>query len=332
MIDLNSGISYQKGNAEDFQLNTLIGTQVVAGGSTPLSGYIVSGFGIGSVQPIGYEDPKATADGIDTAEAFAGRRIVTIGLDVYGSTRADLFNKVQNVVNAMRFMPKRFESSDGFRKLKATMITEDPNFPDKAIPVYFLARPLVIPQTESNSTQFTGTDGLGYSTKMTLYFLLKYPFKYAQTVVEQNIPIDNTESEVNNRGAAPADLQILFESEDGDTRTTDLLVTVTVDTVPLQFTITQTAGEDGSIVRSWLLDYKDQLIYTRERDTTTNAVTSMITMNQIAVDSGALFATLEPDADRVDPATIKVRVQNAGTLADITTGYAVTASWREAWY
>lgn len=332
MIDLNFAISYQNGKGTDVNINTIIGTPMFAGGSAPLSGYVVSGFGVGPTSAIGYEDPKAIADGVDTAEAYAGRRVLTVGLDVYGSNRANLFQNVQNIINLMRFMPKSFESSDGFRKLKARMLTTDSNFPDGSIPIYFLARPLQIPQSESNSTQFTGSDALGYSTKMVLYFLLKYPYKYADSINEVNIPITNTAVAIENHGAAPADLQIAFESTSNTARTTDLLVTVSVDDVPLELNITQTAGVDGSIYRSWLVDYKDQVVYTREQNTSTFATTSTVTMNLITINSGALFATLEPRADRTAGTPVKVRVQNASTLANITTGYTVTAYWRETWY
>jgi len=332
MIDLNSSITYQNGKGEDVNINTIIGTQALAGGSAPISGYSIAGFGVGPSQPIGYEDPKAISDGVDTAEAFAGRRILTVSLDVYGSTRANLFQNVQNIINLMRFMPKSFESSDGFRKLKASMITTDANFPDGSIPIYFLVRPMQIPQSESNTSQFAGSDALGYSTKMMLYFLLKYPYKYADTINEINIPITNTAVSVSNYGAAPAELEIAFESTSNTARTTDLLVTITVDDVPLELSITQTAGLDGSINRSWLVDYKDQVVYTREQNTSTFVTTSSVTMNLININSGAIFATVEPRADRTAGTPIKVRVQNASTLADITTGYTVTAYWRETWY
>jgi hypothetical protein len=332
MIDLSSAISYQNGKGDDVNINTITGNPLLAGGGVPLSGYSVSGFGIGSSLPIGYEDPKTISDGVDTAEAFAGRRILTVQVDVYGSSRANLFQNVQNIINLMRFMPKTFESSDGFRKLSATMITTDANFQDGEIKIHFLARPLQIPQSESTSAQFSGSDALGYSTKMLLYFLLKYPYKYADSINELVVPINNTNVTVNNYGAAPADLQIGIESTGNTARTDDLLVTVTVDGVPLELNITQTAGLDGSINRSWLIDYSDQVVYTREQNTTTLATTASVTMNLININSGALFATVEPLADLAVGTPIKVRVQNASTLTDITTGYTVTAYWREKWF
>ena len=334
MIDLNSNITFQNGAGEDFSLNTLLGSQNIAGGSTPLSGYIVSGFGLGGLQPIGYEDPKAVRDGIDTAEAFAGRRIVTLNIDVYGATRADLFQRVQNLISLMRFTPKRYESTDGFRLLKATMLTQDPNF-DGAIPVQFLARPLTIPQSESNSTQFTGADGLGYSQRMAIYFLLKYPYKYAQQLNEINIPINNTDTNVTNHGGAPADFQLLLEAT--SPAATDIKVTINVNDVPIVLNITETLGlfdTSGGVgyYRSILVDYVNQVVYTQIYETGTQTKVAEVTMNLITVDSGAMFATIEPDSDTGIPNKVRVLIENASTLADITTGYTVTAYWREAWY
>jgi hypothetical protein len=334
MIDLNSAISFEDGAGNDFNLNTIIGAQVLTGGGVPLSGFSISGVGVGAAMPIGYEDPKATADGIDTAEAYVGRRILTLAVDVYGSSRSDMFKKVQDVTNLMRFMPKRYELTDGFRRLKARMLTTDANFPsDTDIPVYFYARPMQIPQAESSTGQFAGSDALGYSTKMILRFLLKYPFKYHQFLNEESVPIDNTEFEFSNHGGAHADAQLLLQANPtNSTQATDIKVTITLNDVPLVLDITDTIGVDGGVARSVLVDYKDQIVYKREQDTTTLVTTSSIAQNLVNINSGALFATIEPNADLGGANTIKVRIQNAGTLTDITTGYTATLSWREAWY
>lgn len=334
MIDLNSAISFENGAGSDFNINTIIGSQVLTGGGVPLSGYSVSGFGIGPAQPIGYEDPRSTADGIDTAEAYAGRRIVTIAVDIYGATRADLFARMQNITNLMRFMPKRYEQTDGFRRLKARMLTTDANHQAEGdIPVYLYVRPLQIPQAESSTGQFAGSDALGYSTKMVLRFLMKYPFKYHQFLNEETVPINNTVYEFDNHGAAYADAELLLEANPTSaSQTTDITVTITLNDVPLVLDITNTIGLDGSVERSILVDYKDQIVYRREQDTATLVTLSYIAQNLININSGALFGTIEPNSDLGTTNKIKVRIQNASTLADITTGYTVTLSWREAWY
>lgn len=339
MIDLNTAVTFQDASGNDFNLNEITGGQPLAGGGKPVSGYMVDAIGFGSASPIGYEDPKATSDGIDTAEAFAGRRIVTMGLAIYGSTRADLFQRIQNVTNLMRFMPKLYNTSDGFRQLKGNMITTDANFvpsgqTSTTIPVYFYVRPLQIPQTEVLSSQFTGSDALGYSAKMNLFWLMKYPVKYAQQLSNiTNMATNGTEYTINNHGAAPADLQISFQSVDGSAKTTDIKVVITVAGTPLTFTTTDTVGADGAIVRSYFVDYKEQILYKREYNPTTFVTSSTIAMNLINVDSGALFATVEPTADLSTPAKVKVEVYDANTpFAQITSGYSATVSWREAWY
>lgn len=334
MIDLNSPITFENGVGTDFNLNTVIGSQVLTGGGVPLSGYSVAAVSVGSVMPVGYEDPKATTDGLDTAEVYAGRRIVSIQLDIYGSSRADLFKKMQDIANLMRFMPKRYELTDGFRKLKGRLLTTDANHQAEGdIPVYFYARPMQIPQSDSVTAQFAGSDALGYSAKMILRFLCKYPFKYHQFVNEISVPITNTNTSFSNHGGAYADTQVLIEaSATSAARTTDVKVTITINDVPLVLDITDTIGTESGIERSILVDYKDQIVYKREKNTTTAVTTSSIAQNLININSGALFAVTQPDADLGAANVIKVRIQNASTLADITTGYSVTLSWREAWF
>jgi hypothetical protein len=214
------------------------------------------------------------------------------------------------------------------------MLTQDPNF-DNVIPVQFLARPLTIPQSESNSSQFTGADGLGYSQRMAIYFLLKYPYKYAQQLNEINVPIDNEDVNINNHGAAPSDFQILIEAD--DTAATDIDITINVNDVPITLNVTETLGlfdtvDSVDYTRSILIDYVNQVVYTQIYESETQTTVGEITMNLIAVDSGAMFATIEPNADTGVANRVRVRIQNHSTEADITSGYTVTAYWREAWY
>lgn len=335
MIDLTRPITFQDSTGSNFNFNTLVGALTFSGGGTPLSGYSVSGFGIGSVSPIGYEDNRATSDGIDASEAYAGRRIVTLALDVYGNSKSDLYQKLQNVVNVMRFMPKRYEGSDGFRKLKATMLTTDPNFSvnedtgNREIPIYFYARPMLIPQTESNTSQFSGSDSLGYSAKLLLQFLLKYPYKYSDSPNEAEIPIDGTEIDIQNHGSAPSEMQLIISADDTNSDIVD--ITITVAGVPITLDVTETMGIDGSVERSILIDYKDQVVYIREQDIDSNVVTQSLRMNMIDVNSGALFATIEPTADLTEPATISISIVDED-LNPVTTGYSALMTTRECWY
>ncbi|CAB4177489.1 hypothetical protein UFOVP1344_7 [uncultured Caudovirales phage] len=340
MIDLNSPISFQIGNGTDLDFNTIIGSQEFSGGSTPLSGYVVESVGIGSVQPIGYTDPKATADGIDVAEAYAGRRTVSMLVSVYGQTRQDLYDKMQQLVNMMRFMPRRYVLENGFRQLKFMLITGDTTqFPatvDHAagyVEAFFLARPLQIPATEASSSQISGNDSLGYSTKMRLDFLLKYPLKYAQDLdVDSTIPINNTDKYLFNHGVAVADAEVLIEATPGTSQTTDVTIVFSLNGVPITLKVTKTLGIDSTLTRSIRIDYKNQIVYERETDNTSGATVENIAQNLIALDSGATFGTFESAKDYPIGIPVKVSITNTNTTAAITTGYKVTVSWREAWY
>jgi len=331
MIDLNAAIDFQDGAGNLFHLNTIIGEQVIAGGSVPLSGYAVEGVGFGNVIPVGYTDPRATSDGIDTAEAYAGRRTVTLAMSIYGSTRVDLYQKIQDLVTLMRFIPKRYATTDGFRQLQFTMLTSNTtDFPSGLIPSYCLVRPMEMPVTEATTAHTTGSDSRGYSARMTLNFLMKYPYKYAQELRGiESVPIDETEVTIDNHGGAAADAQLLISSD--TTQDEDIYVTITLNGVPLTLKITQTLGEDGDLVRSVLVDYKEQIVYVRELNTITGIVSSSIAQNLIVLDSGATFGTIEPVADYAGGTKLKIKITDLAEV-DITSGYTAEFSWREAWY
>jgi len=333
MIDLNGEVNYQDGAGNEFHLNTIVGEQDISGGSVPLSGYAVEGVGFGGVQPVGYTDPKATSDGIDTAEAYAGRRTLSMLMSVYGSTRVDLYQKIQDLLTVMRFMPRRYAATDGFRQLRFTMLTTNTSvFPSGEIPSYVLVRPLDMPTTEVTTAQTTGSDTRGYSARIMLNFLMKYPFKYGQELrVEEDLPIDGTNTVIQNHGGAPADAQLLIQSSDGTARAGDIYVTITVNGVPLKLKVAQTIGADGDLVRSILVDYKEQIVYIRELNTDTGIVESAIAQNLIVIDSGATFGTLEPKIDYPDGMNVSVNITD---LAEdpVAEDYKVDFSWREAWY
>lgn len=329
MIDLSLPVTYETGDGSAINLNTITSAQVVAGGSTPFSGYAVDGVRIGEIEPVGYTDARSTSDGIDVAEAYAARRTVSMLVNVYGSTKNDLFTKMQNLTSAMRFMPKRYASSNGFRKLSFTMLTDA-----TAKECYFYARATKIPRIEASGAMTTGSDALGYSARVVLEFLLKYPYKYSATLSQNtNVPINNTAATIVNHGAAPADATLTFESSDPAVgRTDDIKVIITLNDTPITLLITDTIGLDSGTLRSIIVDFKDQIVYKVEKNVSTNAIVSSIAQNLIQIDSGATFGTVEPKIDYPSDNSLKVQILNASTNAAITTGYKVSFSWREMWY
>lgn len=333
MIDLSLPITIEDGAGHALNLNSVVGDQNFAGGGVPLSGYLVDAFTFGGSSPVGYEESRASEDGVDATEAYVGRRILNAVVWVYGSTRLDLYNRLQVLVNAMRFFPNRYILADGFRKLNFTMLTPDvTNYPPSgSLSAYCVVRPAQLPAIQVDSSTITGSDELGYATRISLLWLMKYPFKYSDSLNSLNVPITNTNVNVANNGAADADPQLLITAT--GTQTADIKITVTLNGTPLELLVTKTLGTDGDINRSILIDFKDQVVYTREQ--TGSVISSILSQNLIIINSGATFGKINPmrDSDNgVTPTTVKVRIQDSTTLANITTGYTATLSWREAWF
>jgi hypothetical protein len=333
MIDLSLPVTIEDGAGHALDLNSLAGQQNLAGGSVPLSGYLVDAFTFGGSNPVGYEESRSTDDGVDATEAYVGRRILNAVVWVYGATRLDLYNRLQVLISAMRFLPNRYIQTDGFRKLQFTMLTPDvTNYPpDGSLPAYCVVRPAQLPAIQVDSSTITGSDELGYASRISLSWLMKHPFKYASSLNSLNVPITNTNTNVANHGAADADPQLLITAT--GSQTTDIKITITLNGTPLELLVTKTLGTDGSITRSILVDFKDQVVYTREQ--TGSVISSILSQNLIVINSGATFGQIHPTRDSDDgvtPTIVKVRIQNSSTLTDITTGYAATLSWREAWF
>lgn len=329
MIDLSLPVLYETGSGTDLDINTITSAQNVAGGGVPMSGYTVDAVRVGSIEPVGYTDARSTSDGIDVAEAYAARRSVQVLLSIYGDSKEDMFNRMQQITDMMRFMPRRHASTNGFRKLKFTLVLSS-----GSKECYFYARPNRIPRMDTSSAMVAGNNQLGYSTKVILDFLLKYPYKYSSSLsTNASVPIDNTAVSIVNNGAAPADAHMIIEAEsESSSLTTDVKITVTLNDTPITLSVTKTIGLDGGVVRSIMIDFKDQIVYEIEKNVSTSVATSTIAQNLIVIDSGATFGTVEPEGDYPGGNPLSVEILNAADDTPITTGYKVTFNWREMWY
>ena len=116
------------------------------------------------------------------------------------------------------------------------------------------------------------------------------------------------------------------------TRTRDVKIVVTLNETPITLKQTKTIGLDGSVIRSILIDFKDQIVYEIEKNVSSGVETSSIAQNLIQIDSGATFGTVEPESDYPGGNPLIVEIRNATTDALISTGYTVVFNWREMWY
>ena len=337
MIDLKSSVYWEQPSGVFLDINTITDSSSLSP-NQPLSGYRVKSIAFGAANPIGYEDPRATRDGVDVADAYIGRRLVQIGVDVYGATRQDLAGKVEKLTKSMRFVPKRFQSSDGFRRLKFTMITDDTtNFPTGKIEGYSVCRPAQMPQTETNPAMFSGSDDAGYSTGLILAFIMKSPYKFSDTLKESSVGITGTEVNLHNHGSAPAYAQLLIEKTYGGTPALNAAVVkfiVTLNGTPLTLSIpASTIGDDATYKYRILINYDDQIVYDSRFTKADSTVLNTLNQTYIIINSGALFGLIDPDDDHAGggPSTVSITCTDASNNP-ITTGYSASVSWREAWY
>lgn len=338
MIDLKQPIYWEQANGVFLNLNTLVDNSTFSP-TQPISGYRVKSFAFGAANPIGYEDPRATRDGVDVADAYIGRRLIQISVDIYGSTRQDLAGKVEKVVKMMRFIPKRFQGSDGFRRMKFSLLTDDlVNFPDGVVQCYSLCRPAQMPQIETNPMMFTGSDQAGYSTGIVLAFVMKSPYKFSETLKQSNVPLSGSSVTLHNHGSAPSYAEVILSKVligGSPSKNAELIkATITVNGTPLVLSIpTNTIGDDANYEYKILVNYDEQIVYDSKLEKATSTQLNTINQKYIVINSGALFGLIDPDDDHFGgtPSEINVSIVD-GSDNPITTGYSVTVSWREAWY
>lgn len=335
MIDLKSAVLLEQSNGVFLDINTIL-DEASFSPNTPLSGYRVKSVTTGAATPIGYEDPRATRDGIDVGDAYIGRRVMQLTLDVYGNSRQDLSGKINNVVKAMRFIPKRFVLVDGFRKLKFSMLTSDvANYPSGKVDSFSIVRPAAMPQTSSDPSVFSGNDVAGYSSQLVLSFVMKSPYKYADTLKEAIATAnDSTLVSLHNHGSSPAYGEILIYKTTSGLNAAEVQFKITLNGTPLDLSIPASKiGDDATYEYKILINYDEQTVYDQVVTKSNGLITTTLNQSYIIVNSGALFGLIDPDDDLVtgEPSKVKIRAQQSnGTI--ISTGYDYRITWREAWY
>lgn len=337
MIDLTLPIYWEQPNGVFIDLNTITDNSVFAP-NQPISGYRVKSVAFGAANPIGYEDPRATRDGVDVADAYIGRRLVQLQLDIYGATRQDLAGKLETISKMMRFVPKRFQASDGFRRLKFTMITNDTtNFPTGKIEAYSICRPAQMPQIETNPSVFTGNDAAGYSTGIILAFVMKSPYKFSDTIKTSGIELGAAAVTLHNHGTAPSYAELVIAKNVGASPAKNSGVvkfTITLNGTPLVLNVPAgTIGDDATYEYKLLINYDEQIVYDFRITKATSESLSTVNQSYIVVNSGALFGLIDPDDDHYGGSASTVSISAVdGSNNPITTGYSAVISWRESWY
>lgn len=184
-MDLSLPISY----------NSLsINTATRSAGGNPTSGYIVEQF-----RPIpppidSYFEKRALTDGMDAGDVFLAGRQFGLIVSAFGTTKADLWDKTQDLLAA--FSPTIAYATDtanvGFLAFDFTQPTADiVTWPTSAfpngIPMRYYVRPMHSPIYLVERDKDGGTASRGFSKRFEIALQARDPRKYLQSTIASAI-------------------------------------------------------------------------------------------------------------------------------------------------
>lgn len=215
-MDLTRPVSYRS-----LQLNDSGST-----GGGPITGIQLDSVDYSDVPGVGYSEKRSMDDGFDSSDVFLGARRVQLQGTVYGASRANLYDRLQDLRYA--FSPTAAYASDpgdfGYLPLNFDVPTNDNRWPAEAsglrfIPQALRVRPSRLPQWSVVRDRTGGVD-----TGMAMQFMVqcdaKDPRVYAQTEQDHSSWVGRTVNptpapSMLNRGDYPSPLNILLAAPAG---------------------------------------------------------------------------------------------------------------------
>lgn len=192
-MDFNREIKIATGTATSAYLNlNSITTAPTVG--TPFSGYVVESVSYANAGVSGFLDSLAQRDGAEANIALLGMRQVQMIVQVYGSSSADFFDKLNALNSSLQPYPSFATSDDGFRALdfdQATVSTG--SYTSGFINMRMKVRPTSIPTYNLNNDLVTPrTTDRGISTKAAISLMAKDPRKTSQVAKTGSINVSSS--------------------------------------------------------------------------------------------------------------------------------------------
>lgn len=190
-MDFNKAITISTGTSTSAYVDLNSITSAPAAG-TPFSGYIVESL-IYSRGPVtGFIDPLAQRDGVDTDIATLPQRQTAMIVQVYGSSQADFYGKLDDLNKAFQPYPTWATDNDGFRSLRFFQPTSLSSYSATGIPLELGVRPVALPEyTLINDFVTPRTTDRGLTTRVNIGMMSKDPRKIAQTATTQTINLSS---------------------------------------------------------------------------------------------------------------------------------------------
>lgn len=193
-----------------------------AGQGDPISGIALDQVLLGGAQGVGYSEKRSMTDGFDASDVYLGRRTWRARATVYGITRADLYDRVQDLMSCIHPTASYWDDvgAKGYLPLTyevPTMYTDD--WPEEAVgdgygyrPLQVYARPMGQPDQIITRDNSGGVMNKGLAVAMQWAWDLIDPRVYVQDAQEYDLA--GLGSLINrpiiNRGDYPTPVSILL--------------------------------------------------------------------------------------------------------------------------
>jgi hypothetical protein len=244
-MDFSKSIQIATGTATSafVNLNSITAAPTVG---TPFSGYIVENVSYANGSIGGFTEGLAQRDGSEADIAILGPRTVQMIVQVYGSSLADFYDKLNDLNGAMRPYPSYATSDDGFRELRFVQPTaiSTTNNTTGLLNLMLKVRPTALPSYQLNNDSVTPqTSDRGVSTRASITLFSKDPRKLSQATRSASLNVSastSTTTTVTNDGNYNAYPTATFVSVSASTQTatisTSLFTTSVV--IPAGTTVT----------------------------------------------------------------------------------------------
>lgn len=192
-MDFTREIKISTGSATSayLDLNSITAAPVYG---TPFSGYLTETVSYANANVAGFLDSLAQRDGAEADIALLGIRQVQLVVQVYGSSSADFYDRLNALNAAFQPYPSFAESDDGFRPLRfdqATVSTAP--YSTGFIGLSLKVRPTSLPTYNLNNDLVTPrTTDRGISTKAAISLMARDPRKINQTATTGTINVSSS--------------------------------------------------------------------------------------------------------------------------------------------
>ena len=259
IMDFSKEIKIATGTATSsfINLNSITAAPTVG---TPFSGYVTESVSYANAGISGFTESQAQRDGAEADIALLGPRQAQLIVQVYGSSLADFYDKLNALNGAMQPYPSFASTDDGFRELRfvqPTAITTSNNTTG-LLNLLMKVRPTAIPAYTLNGDIVTlQTSDRGVSTRASVTLLSKDPRKLSQATRSAALNVSastSTATVVTNDGNYYAYPIVTIASTHGSQQTATISTSLwtTAVVIPANTTVTIDGKERTVLVGTTL--------------------------------------------------------------------------------